>query len=304
MGPIEYFWRGTAAALRRTGGLLVRAADTAYWLGEPKLGKNDRALIKRNEALHDRHRGRRAFVVANGASLRNQDLSLLAGEVTLVMSGFWKHPVVAEWQPTYYCFSDPVFFDGSEPMKQFFESLRQRIHSTTFIAPLQGREGIEVGALLPPQPIFYVAFLQRMLGANAKDEIDLTRQLPWVFTTAQVALMTAVYLGCSPIYLLGFDHDWLVYREYERHFYEGKTISDHPVAHGTYDYPLDSEMDSMLKLWRGYRWLDAVTKSRDVQILNATAGGFLDVFERVPYSSLFELTKAEAQNVECYQPQI
>ena len=269
-------------------------ADEAFRLAEPRLSHADRAVLLKNEELRNRHQGRRAFIIANGASIRHQNLSPLADEITIVMSGFWKHPVVAKWQPSYYCFSDPVFFDGSQPMSQFFESLREHIHSTSFIVPLSGRDTIEREALLPAQqPVYYVDYHGRLLGSNEKDGIDFTCRLPWFYTTAQLALMLAIYLGCSPVYLMGFDHDWLLFREYERHFYEGKTVSDHPVAHGTYTYALDSEMESMLRLWKGYRYLKVFAETRSVKILNATDGGLLDVFDRVEFTSLFETANAE-----------
>src|SRR6185295_12690269 len=39
-------------------------------------------LLKRNEIFRDRHKGKRCFVIGNGPSLKNQDLSLLADEIT------------------------------------------------------------------------------------------------------------------------------------------------------------------------------------------------------------------------------
>lgn len=293
-GPIKLFFRLVTGVTHRSARLMQIVADEAFRLAEPRLSQADRAVLLKNEELRNRHQGRRAFIIANGASIRHQNLSPLADEITIVMSGFWKHPVVAEWQPSYYCFSDPVFFDGSQPMSQFFESLREHIHSTRFIVPLSGRDTIERKALLPAQqPVYYVDYHARLLGTNEKDGIDFTRRLPWFYTTAQLALMLAIYLGCSPVYLMGFDHDWLIFREYERHFYEGKTVSDHPVAHGTYTYPLDSEMESMLRLWKGYRYLKAFAETRNVKILNATDGGLLDVFDRVEFTSLFEPANAE-----------
>src|SRR5712692_1717642 len=58
------------------------------------------ALIKRNEIFRDRHRGQRCFVIGNGPSLKDQDLSPLANEITLVTNSFYVHPIIGEsWQP-------------------------------------------------------------------------------------------------------------------------------------------------------------------------------------------------------------
>src|SRR5882672_2735030 len=122
MDPIHMFWRSNAAVLRRTGSLLTRLAEHAYFRSQPKLSSADRILLRENEKLRDRHAGRRCFIIGNGPSLRAQDLTPLSGEVTFVMNAFWKHPILDLWQPTYFCFADSVCFDGSEAVKQFFVS--------------------------------------------------------------------------------------------------------------------------------------------------------------------------------------
>src|SRR5690242_4618800 len=63
-------------------------------------------IVARNSVFRDKHKGRRAFVIATGPSLKNQDITGLGDEITFVMSGFWKHSVLEHWQPTYYCLSD------------------------------------------------------------------------------------------------------------------------------------------------------------------------------------------------------
>jgi len=97
-------------------------------------------------------------------------------------------------------------------------------------------------------------------------------------------------MGCSPIYLLGLDNDWLAKRGMDRHFYEGKTIDGHPVAHGNLDaYSYKSDLIAVLTLWNGYEQLKQVAGQSNIQIINATNGGFLDVFSRVKYETLLDL---------------
>src|SRR5689334_4044737 len=60
-------------------------------------------LLQRNEVFRDRHKGRRCFVIGNGPSLKEQDLSPLVDEITLVTNSFYAHPIVGDsWQPSYY----------------------------------------------------------------------------------------------------------------------------------------------------------------------------------------------------------
>ena len=104
MDPIQLFWRSNAAVLRRTGSLLNRLAEHAYFRGsEPKLSPEQKRLLQQNESLRGRHRGQRCFVIGNGPSLKKQDLATLANEVTFVMNAFWKHSILdTVWQPIYF----------------------------------------------------------------------------------------------------------------------------------------------------------------------------------------------------------
>ena len=94
-------------------------------------------------------------------------------------------------------------------------------------------------------------------------------------------------MGCSPIYLMGLDHDWLAHRGQDTHFFSGRSIENHETATGELCTPYDADMQALWKLWQGYRKLKSLAEARGIRILNATAGGFLDVFERLDYKSLF-----------------
>lgn len=249
------------------------------------LSSEDRALLGRNQIFRDRHKGKRCFVIGNGPSLRTQNLLPLANELTFVMNAFWKNPVVEKWQPTYYFFADGLYFDGSEPMRIFFSNLRSVVHASTFFLPIFGKHVVRSMSLLSPDMTYYVAF-----HGSLSDELshlpDFTGIVPGVQSVSEFAIMAAMYMGCSPIYLLGLDHDWLSHSGMDRHFYEGATV-DHPQAEqnlGKYSYRV--LMESQLRLWYGYESILRVANTAGIRIVNATRGGFLDVFEREDYDSL------------------
>jgi hypothetical protein len=284
-GLIGLLLGGTRRILQSSGTLLIHAADRLP-ATRASLSPNERHLLDANRAFKDKHKGQRCFVIGNGPSLKAQDLSPLANEITFVMSGFWKHPVVEKWQPTYYCFADPLFFDGSEPVKEFMQSLRARIHNTTFFVPLYGAKAIKEQGLLPVEHTNYVNF-RRSLSDGRLRSLDLTKFIPGAQSTAQLGIMAAMYMGCSPIYLLGLDHDWLAHRGMDKHFYDDKTIKNHPQAHGDLSllsYKVDAQ--AVVNLWSTYEALLQLSSQTGIVILNATNGGFLDVFKRVNYEQL------------------
>ena len=228
-------------------------------------------------------------MIGNGPSLARQDLAPLGDEITFVMNAFWKHPILDKWQPTYFCFADPVWFDGSEAVKKFFESVRERAGSATYIFPLDGKPLVQNDSLLPIESTHFFAYQNQPIGLSVADTFDFTRPLPFPFSASQLAIMAAMFMGCTPIYLMGLDHDWLAHRGHDTHFFAGRSIEDHAAATGKLDYAYDVEMQALLKLWQGYRKLDWFAKSHGLRIVNSTDGGFLDVFEREPYESVVGL---------------
>lgn len=225
-------------------------------------------------------------MIGNGPSLATQDLSPLAGELTFTMNAFWKHPLVDRIRPTYYCLADGLYFDGSDVSHEFMVEATRRISEATIFVPTVARPAVEKGFLPRDRTFFFSPFGSMQLQTIR--EIDFTQPVPDVISVAQAGIALALFMGCSPIYLLGLDHDWLSHVGPDRHFYGGlagmekhgailKTLAD--VGYGR-------QMEAQLVLWRGYETLRRVAEQRGCRIENATRGGFLDVFPRAIYEAV------------------
>jgi len=153
--------------------------------------------------------------------------------------------------------------------------------------PIYARNIIENQKLLPEDQTYYAAF-RGNLGGNLKYNIDLTESIPGVQSVSQLAIMWSLYMGCSPIYLIGLDHDWLSHRGMDAHFYRGTTIDNYSKAEGDLSkiYYKD-DLKAVLELWKGYETILRIAANKNISIINATEGGFLDVFERREYKSIF-----------------
>ncbi len=275
-------------AFRIAGAALLRAGDVVG--PRPKLSGEEQKLLMRNNRFKNRHQNQRCFVIGTGPSLQTQDLRPLADEVTFTLSAFWKHPIVETWQPTYYCFSDPLTFDGSAIMKEFFANVGHRVPDTTFFVPVAAHEVIERQSLLPPKQTYHLAFNGDLSTQDVSD-LDLTSFIPGVMNVAQLCIMLAIYMGASPIYLLGLDHDWLAHQGETKHFYSGHAgLEEHPeVKPVLRDWGYKFLMECQLAGWNAYERLSSLAVRQSISILNATGGGFLDVFPRVNYEEVLRM---------------
>jgi hypothetical protein len=271
-----------AKRLRNLAKLLTQSAEVIE--ARRSLSRHQHSILQRNAAFADKHKGQPAFVIVNGPSLITQNILPLKNQVTFVVSGFWKHEAVLSWQPTYYSLLDANFFNDTQATRDFYQNMLQRIHSSTFFVPLfRGFDAIRRYQLLPDNRTYYVA----SVGEKASNN-DLTKIVQGFAGVSAFALSQAIYMGCNPIYLLGFDHDYLANRGVDRHFYTGGTISGHPSTNIPLSQRIsyDDEMRANLRLWENYRILDVEAKRKGIQIINSTDGGYLDVFPRARFESL------------------
>lgn len=243
-----------------------------------------KVLLSKNEIFFNKHKNKPAFVIANGPSLATQDISKFKDQITFVVSGFWKHEAVLDWQPTYYSLLDANFFNDNPATQNFYRKLHEKIHTSTFFLPLfRGFDAVQKHQFLPNHRVYYVASVGEYSRTN-----DLTGIVQGFAGVSAFALSQAIYMGCNPIYLLGFDHDYLANRGIDQHFYQGGTLpglknTDVPIADRI---SYDDEMRASLRLWTNYRFLSKEAKSNDIDVINATNGGYLDVFPRANFNEI------------------
>lgn len=276
--------------------------DDATAFGTAKLVK--RALWRREfartgearrlEALRDIHRGRRAFVIGNGPSLKSQDLSKLAGEVTFVTNWFANHDQFDAIRPKYYCISSHEVFGGWDAKRPELNSaLRDAIVGREWRAhhffPIVARKALRGDPDFPDDRTNYLIFERPK--ATILDRRTLNWDLRGNLDDGLTGISTfciplAMHMGIREVYLLGCDCDY------------GLTSAASPKAY-FYDFAKHAtsttSFESLSKIWGEggtifamYAILRREAEARGMKIYNATAGGLLEVFERASYEGLFE----------------
>lgn len=238
-------------------------------------------LLAPNRELRDRHRETdRCFIIANGPSLKAQDLLPLAWETTLVMNAFHLHPDYSRIDPAYHLVVDPDAFEDTSQTIDWLRDLERQGARTTFLFPADAAPLLERTGLFRRRSVRYL-LLSEIGCERPRIRADLTRPISGVQCVTLACLLVAAYVGFRNVYLLGCDHDWLATPAKLSHFYE-----QDPTAFPEVRYSYEELMESQLMLWRSYRHVRDFALARGVRIFNATKGGFLDVFPRVEYESL------------------
>ena len=235
---------------------------------------------RRLAGYRDIHKGQQCFIVANGPSLRAEDLDKLAdlGEITFAMNRIYKMFDQTKWRPTCYVCEDELIAQSQQAE----------------INAIQAKE-----KFLPAELKWYHnVHIKNSLWfhINYNDEkrypysfsTDIAHQVDCRGTVTFTCMEFAAYMGFSEIYLLGVDHNYQVTIDID-----GNVVVD-PSAKDYFCDGYDSDIKDKVVHDMGNNtraYLDAkeyCLQSGKCSIYNATRGGKLEVFERVDFDSLIK----------------
>lgn len=248
-----------------------------------------------NIKFKDKHKGQRCFIVGNGPSIKNQDLSLLKDEITFTVNFISRNEQFKDIHTNYHFFADPLIFNIEN------EELITDIKAISQYSPY-------VDCFVP----YYAdakEFCQDIFGKNNNIGFnyfvpyeyntifaDLTRPIKSFFTVVQYAVVAAIYMGFSEIYLLGCDCTDIMNNV--------EACTQNHISGKYYGYSVSSSIDNHIKkslqfgfenIFRGYsRWfadykkIDAYCHEHNIVFKNCTDGGILDCVERAKYEDIIK----------------
>lgn len=237
--------------------------------------------------MRDKYRGQRCFIIANGPSLKQLDMTRLRKEVTLGCNGIYS--AFPEWgfHTTYLLFED-------------IEQLELRRHDVGRV-----RGPIKMAALYnayafkaDSRTIFFNA--PRMRGQlyywrdlYPQFSTDFASVVHLGSTVTYIMLQLAYHLGCDPVYIVGLDHD---YGELPKLFPPGKiTITEENIeiirglhfSNQYYQVGDQIGVPDVAMQEAAYAKARAAFEADGRRVINASAHTALDVFDRCEFGGLF-----------------
>ncbi|MFC1481899.1 6-hydroxymethylpterin diphosphokinase MptE-like protein [Candidatus Neomarinimicrobiota bacterium] len=252
-------------------------------LGLPQTPNEERLL-----SLKDKHQGQRCFILGNGPSLNDIDLTLLKDEITFGVNAIYTNFEKMGFYPTYYVVEDKfVAEDRANEINAYRDSIKLFGNYLRYCL-----EPDEQTILLN------VIFNFKNYRNFPHFSTNMARRL-WVGgTVSYLCMQIAYYMGFETVYLIGFDHSY--------------KVPDSAIVKGSNILSTDDDVNHFNAAYfgKGKRWHDpmlfrmekAYLKARRYfeedgrKIVNATAGGKLEIFERCDYKSLFEADAINSSN--------
>jgi len=245
----------------------------------------NKSILNKNKELKDKYQGKRCFIIGNGPSINQQDLTKLTDEYTFVCNNFYLHKQLNIIKPKFYLMREPIMLnDALFPNKIFREMIEkinfyasQNIEAKLFFN-IQYKKYIDNNRLFSKNQVYYFLFT----GSKGKRmEHEMKKDKPPGRGTTPFMFFLAKYLGFKAIYIIGVDFCDFKNKD-KHHFYPDsfglklKEPSNLALAKGLYQ-----GLSSMEIIYRYF-------KKEGVQIFNAGIGGMVDTFPRVDYNSLFK----------------
>jgi hypothetical protein len=219
----------------------------------------------------DRYAGKRCFIIGNGPSLRQTDLSLLKGEYTFGLNRIYLMFEELGFTTSFLVvINDLVIEQCADDIKQ----LQMPKFITWRMRSLLADDARTI-------------FLDTDFTGQENFSGDAEKRLFEGFTVTYAALQLAFYMGFQEAILIGVDHNYQAQgRPNEAVVSQG---DDPNHFSGKYfGKGFKWQLPDLEGSERAYRMARTAYEAAGRRVLDATVGGKLQVFSKVDYCSLFE----------------
>ncbi len=230
--------------------------------------KQTRERITKYKNIHSQER---CFIIGNGPSIKNTDLSKLRNEKTFGMNRIYlAYPEMG--------FSTTYFVSVNDLVIEQCAGEIQKLNQPRFVSWRGGKRW-----LLPENDLYYLYTTY----TEPKFSTDIRNRIWESATVTFVALQIAFYMGFKEVILIGIDHN------FETKGKANTTIVSngddpnhfHPEYFGK---GFRWQLPDLEKSEIGYRMAKTVFENAGRKVLDATIGGKLTIFEKIDYSDCFK----------------
>ena len=252
-------------AVRDGKDFLERLPHALAAAADPLLRESRENLKK----FHNLHTGERCFVIGNGPSLKNTDMSKLKNEYTFGLNRIYLMFAELGFSTSYFVSMNDLVIEQSaaeiDALKMpKFVSWRSR-------------------KWLTPNPDLYFLY---STYTGPRFSTDITKRLWEGATVTFIALQLAYYFGFSEVILIGVDHN------FETKGKPNTTITsqgDDPnhFNPGYFGKGFRWQLPDLETSEIGYRMARRAFEADDRKVVDATIHGKLEIFPKEKYDTLF-----------------
>ena len=261
--PLWQFGRNTFDSIKRTPEL-----PNAY------LHPWRRESIRRLVALKDIHKGERAFIIGNGPSLRQTDLSKLRNEITFGMNRIYLLFPELGFTTTYFASINDLVIE------QFADEILA-LPMPKFLAWRSHRHFPSNLPLAQSPTFLYTSYTGPRFAKT------ITGRVWEGATVTNVALQLAFHMGFEKVILIGVDHNFTSKGDANKTVVSQGDDPNH-FAPNYFGKGAKWQLPDLDTSEIGYTLAREAYRKAGREVIDATVGGKLTIFRKVDYNSLFQ----------------
>ncbi len=165
--------------------------------------------MAQNKKFLNLHAGKRCFILGNGPSLKQVDLSLLADEFVFTVNNFSFVENFEIAKTNVHLWMDLAFFNLRNDLKFNMEKILENFHriaeqNPICFADIRGFDFIQKNNFDNILDMNYLC-LGKDINVSNTLYLDIDKPMTGFYTVVQYAIAVAIYMGFNEIYLLGCD---------------------------------------------------------------------------------------------------
>jgi hypothetical protein len=236
-----------------------------YWDNSAK-GKQEKEYLT---SIKNKYKDERLFLIANGPSIKDMDLSILKNEYTMCMNRFYIYFDKIGFTPNFLvCVEDTV-------LDQFTNDFNELKIEHKFINWRQFKK-------IPNSN-----YLKESYTFNPFFQTDLTKPTHFGGTVTFACLQLAYYLGFKEVIIIGMDHN---FKETGRAATVEVRTYEKDESHFDPNYfpkGMKWVLPDLDKSEVGYNIANDFYNDKNRKIYDATVNGKCDIFEKKQFESFF-----------------
>lgn len=256
-------------------------------------------LINENKKFKGIHAGERCFILGNGPSLKNHDLSLLENEIVFTCNQIARNSEFNKIKTNYHFWADPIFFDLDENKPEDMELLATMKNVVTDDNNPQCFFTMDSYNFVKKYNLdneLKISYFKPALSFCDKFDMDMdfSKFVPGFHTVVQYAVAMAIYMGFKDIYILGSEITGILTSINIRlqnnlkddYAYEISKNEKKRMMNRVDTVTFEQELNSFLNIFRDYRRLNEYCFSRNIKLINCTPGGLIESLPRMEFESI------------------
>lgn len=232
--------------------------------------------------IENKYSDERCFILGTGPSIEDTNIQKLVNEYTFLSGWFAIHKDYPKLRKSYYCMSDPGFWNRRGRLDELFYQLLKSNLETLYFLEHSFYEKNQRYRYFPNEKVTYMHFSDDGIRNGDRIETDIKNPIPLARTVVQDLILPLIYyMGFKKIYLIGCDFTHIP-NTLHPHFYSKNFMSPKQA------YFIEQTQGVQLtNVRKPYKKFKDYFENNDRYIYDATIGGKLEVFEQVKYDSLF-----------------